>query len=356
LHYHGFCEYLYENQFIKYLIRMTNSHRSLFLLIGIVIISSCVPASHFQEMRSAKISSEQERDSLLIENKQLEIKLTELEARLSILDKEIGVLLRDSTNRAIMLRNTKADLERARSQFNELQQTQESILKGSARETTRLLQQLQTTQVELISREDRLKEMEDDLNAKERVLQEMTEDLEKRNARLVELEGILSRQDSIVNALHNTISAALRGFEGQGLSVYERNGKVYVSLEEQLLFQTGSTVVDPNGVRALKDLAQVLENNTDINIMIEGHTDDVPVTPGPRMQDNWDLSVLRATSIVRILLEGTSINPQRFIVAGRGEHMAVAAGQSPEARRKNRRTEIILTPRLDELFRILESN
>jgi chemotaxis protein MotB len=335
---------------------MTTSFKSSLILLGIVFISSCVPASHFQEMRSAKIRSEQERDSLLVTNKQMEVKLTELEARLSILDKEIDVLLRDSTNRAIMLRNTNADLERARRQFNELQETQESILKGSARETTRLLQQLQTTQVELMSREDRLKEMENNLNSKERVLQEMTHDLEKRNARLIELEGILSRQDSLVNALHKTISGALRGFEGQGLSVYERNGKVYVSLEEQLLFQTGSTVVDPGGVRALKDLARVLENNSDINIMIEGHTDDVPVTPGPRMRDNWDLSVLRATSIVRILLDGTSINPQRFIVSGRGEHMAVAAGQSVEARRKNRRTEIILTPRLDELFRILESH
>jgi chemotaxis protein MotB len=335
---------------------MTNSINSLFFLIPILIASSCVPASHFQEMKKARVQSEQERDSLLISNKRLEVMITEMEARLAILDKEINQLLKDSTDRAFMLRNINTELAITKAQFNELQETQESILKGSARETTRLLQQLQTTQVELMAREDRLKEMENDLHAKERVLNQVKFDLDKRNARLVELEGILSRQDSLVNALHNTISGALRGFEGQGLTVYERNGKVYVSLEEQLLFQTGSTTVDPNGVRALKDLANVLEKNADINIMIEGHTDDVPVTAGPRMRDNWDLSVLRATSIVRILLEDTTINPQRFIVAGRGEYMPVAQGQATEARRKNRRTEIILTPRLDELFRILESN
>ncbi|MFP4366314.1 MAG: OmpA family protein [Bacteroidales bacterium] len=335
---------------------MGYSLKATIILLVILMAASCVPAKHFQEIRDDKIQAEQERDSLLIENKKLEVKLTELEASIAVMDKEIEELVRDSTQRALVLRNTRSELERVKRQFGDLQEAQEAIMKGSARETTRLLQQLQSTQEDLMAREDRLKEIEQDLLEKEKVLEKMSRDLDKRNARLVELENILARQDSIVNALHDKISSALRGFEGQGLSVYEKNGKVYVSLQERLLFQTGSTVVDPEGVRALNDLARVLEQNPGINIMIEGHTDDVPVIPGARMRDNWDLSVLRATSIVRILLDGTEIDPQRLIAAGRGEHMPVDPADTPEARRKNRRTEIILTPQLDELFRILESN
>ncbi len=335
---------------------MSESPKALLTVIIVLVAASCVPAKHFQEMRNEKIIAEQERDSLLIANKNMEVKLTELEARISIMDKEIDELIRDSLDRAVVLRNTRTELERVKRQFSDLQETQETIMKGSARETTRLLQQLQTTQEDLMAREDRLKMIEEDLIQKEQVLERMSDNLDKRNARLTELESILARQDSVVTALHNTISTALRGFEGQGLAVYEKDGKVYVSLEEQLLFQTGSTVVDPNGARALRDLAGVLEKNPDINVMIEGHTDDVPVIPGPRMRDNWDLSVLRATSIVRILLDGTTIDPSRLIVSGRGEHLPVDPGTTPEARRKNRRTEIILTPRLDELFRILETS
>ena len=147
------------------------------------------------------------------------------------------------------------------------------------------------------------------------------------------------------------------GFENDGLSVSLKNGKVYVSLEEKLLFGTGSTIVSTSGVNALKKLGQVLERNTDINIMIEGHTDDVPYKSdsGP-ITDNWDLSVKRATSVVRILLANSSINPKRLIASGRGEFMPIDPAKTTEARRKNRRTEIILTPKLDELFRILENN
>jgi chemotaxis protein MotB len=334
---------------------MKYSLKFLFAIF-IFIAASCVPAKHFQEMRSDKVRAEQERDSLLIDNKRMEVKLTELEAKLHVMSQEIQSLLRDSTQRALRFRNTNAELERMRRQYNDLQEAQESLVKGSARETTRLLQQLQETQKDLMAREDRLKDMERDLGDKERVLGKISRDLDNRIARLTELENILARQDSLVNALHYKISSALRGFEGQGLSVYEKNGKVYVSLQERLLFPTGSTAVDPGGVRALRNLGKILEENTDINIMIEGHTDDVPVIPGTRMQDNWDLSVLRATSIVRILLDGTSICQTRLIAGGRGEYLPLDESRTPEARSKNRRTEIILTPKLDELFSILDTN
>jgi chemotaxis protein MotB len=144
------------------------------------------------------------------------------------------------------------------------------------------------------------------------------------------------------------------GFENQGLAVTQKNGKVYVSLEEKLLFKSGSTVVDPKGAAALKKLSGVLEQNPDINVMIEGHTDDVPVIAGSTYKDNWDLSVLRATSIVRILLDGSKINPERLTTAGRSQYQPVEPAKTAESRQKNRRTEIILSPKLDELYKLVE--
>ena len=145
------------------------------------------------------------------------------------------------------------------------------------------------------------------------------------------------------------------GFKNDGLTVSLKNGKVYVSLEEKLLFGTGSTSVSPSGVNALKKLGQVLERNTDINIMIEGHTDDVPYKSdsGP-IKDNWDLSVKRATAVVRILLDNSSINPKRLIASGRGKSMPVDSAKTTEARRKNRRTEIILILNLMNFFGYLK--
>jgi chemotaxis protein MotB len=127
-------------------------------------------------------------------------------------------------------------------------------------------------------------------------------------------------------------------------------------MDEKLLFQTGSIEVDPRGVEALKKLAGVLENNRDIKITVEGHTDDVPVRTNPSYADNWDLSVKRATSIVRIILDNSSIDPTRLVASGRGEFLPIDKAKTAEARQKNRRTEIILTPRLDELYNLIESN
>jgi chemotaxis protein MotB len=135
-----------------------------------------------------------------------------------------------------------------------------------------------------------------------------------------------------------------------------KNGKVYVSMDEKLLFRSGSYEVDARGRQALKELAGVLVANKDVNIMIEGHTDDVPYRSGPVIKDNWDLSVLRATSVLKILLEGGNIAPDRLTAAGRGEFQPVDRAKTAEARSRNRRTEIILTPNLDELLKILESN
>jgi len=239
-------------------------------------------------------------------------------------------------------------------QYADLESTHDALLRGNARETRRLLNELQTNQEDLSRKEQLLKELEADVASQRQDLNRLKAELEARNARLMEMEEMLYAKDKLMEDLRETVAEALMGFEGQGLTVTRKDGNVYVSLDEKLLFKSGSTVVDPNGVRALQQLAGVLAKNPDINIMIEGHTDDVPFRKGSSIKDNWDLSVLRATSIVRILLNGSGIEPTRLTVAGRGEFLPVDPAKTPEARRKNRRTEIILSPDLSELFEILE--
>jgi chemotaxis protein MotB len=183
------------------------------------------------------------------------------------------------------------------------------------------------------------------------------EALKAREAKLTELQTILARKDSTVKALKTKVTDALLGFQNNGLTVEQKNGKVYVSLEEKLLFASGSISVDAKGAEAIKSLAKVLEQNPDINILVEGHTDNVPYSSASGgIKDNWDLSVLRATSIVRIIIQSSKVNETRLTAAGRGEFFPIDKANTAEARKKNRRTEIILTPKLDELLQILEGH
>jgi chemotaxis protein MotB len=194
------------------------------------------------------------------------------------------------------------------------------------------------------------------LSSKSQQVDKLSADLQAREARLKEMQRILDEKDRAVNNLRKVVSNALLGFKASDLTVDVRNGKVYVSLSNQLLFKSGSTKVDAAGQEALKKLASVLQNQPDVNVVVEGHTDDVPVAKGTLgMQDNWDLSVLRATEITRILTEA-GVAPGRVTPSGRSKYVPVDPATTAEARQKNRRTEIILTPKLDELFQILEKN
>ena len=168
------------------------------------------------------------------------------------------------------------------------------------------------------------------------------------------LEEMLSQKANAINELRDKLIAALLGFDENELSVEVKNGKVYVSLSEQLLFKSGSIKVDPKGKQALVKLAAVLNKNPETNILVEGHTDDDPIK-STAIADNWDLSVLRATSIVRILKDN-KVDPKRIIAAGRGEHYPLDTNKTAAGKKKNRRTEIILSPKLEEIFKLLESN
>lgn len=182
---------------------------------------------------------------------------------------------------------------------------------------------------------------------------QLSADLQKREQRLKEVEEILRKRDEATNALKDKLQKALLGFQQNGLTVDIRNGKVYVSLTDKLLFPSGSIVIDERGKAALKQLAAVMQKEADINMAVEGHTDNKKIINLGQIKDNWDLSVLRATSVTRYLTEVEKIDPKRLTATGKGEFQPVDAANTPEALSKNRRIEIVLSPKLDELYNLI---
>lgn len=193
-----------------------------------------------------------------------------------------------------------------------------------------------------------LKQKSDELAAKERLLQD-------REKALYDLQQVIARQDSVTNRLNNILRNALLGFRSDELSVEIINGKVYVSMSDKLLFKSGSAAIEAKGKDALKVLADVLGKNIDIDILVEGHTDNIPIKTA-LYKDNWDLSVARATSIVRILTDEYRIAPTRVTASGKGEFSPKVSNDTPEGRAGNRRTEIILSPKLEEIMQLLKTS
>ncbi|MBN1119064.1 MAG: OmpA family protein [Bacteroidales bacterium] len=325
-------------------------------LIATVLATACAAPKIYDEAVKEKDDCYREREEMLQENEQLNVENTELKSKVEGSEKEIERIKNQQLEDVEELNRMKSEYQSLDKRYKELQQTHQALVSGSDSEARKMMNQLERTQKDLYTKEDQLNMLSQKLDAERRELERLSSELDDRNKRLSDLERMLAQKDEAVNALRKKVSDALMGFEGQGLTITKKNGKVYVSLDEKLLFGSGSTEVDARGVSALKKLAVVLEQNPDINITIEGHTDDVPVIPGSAMKDNWDLSVKRATAIIRILLDNSSINPKRLTASGRGEFLPVDPAKTAEARQKNRRTEIILTPNLDEIFEILEGN
>jgi len=204
------------------------------------------------------------------------------------------------------------------------------------------------------SSDKKLSELSASLDAKSRELRKKELSLQEKDLKLRELQALLQRQDSILNYLNNTVKNALLGFKSDEFNVEMKNGKVYVSLSDKLLFKSGSASVEDKGKEAIKKLSEVLNKNADIDIAIEGHTDNIPIKTS-LYKDNWDLSVGRATNIVRMICDEFAVDPRRVTTSGKGEFFPVASNDNPEGRAKNRRTEIVLSPKLEELFKILNS-
>jgi len=300
--------------------------KSIFSILGAILIvifaSSCVPGRKYSNLQDTSSYFMNERDVFKTDNIGLEMKNRELEARLASLEEEIVTVQDDiSTVRG---ERDKAfdDYNRILSKYGELQNAQEDLIRGNVKETQKLLSELQAAQENLQNKEDLLRQLEQNLDTKKATLDELTFELEKRNERLAELEKILDAQKQIVQDLKSKVSEALLGFENNGLT-----GK----------------------------LAGVLERNPGIQVTIEGHTDNVPYNPGSgQLEDNWDLSVKRATTVVRVLLEGSKIDAKRLTASGRSEYLPVDNRNTTDARQKNRRTEIVLTPDLTELYRLID--
>ncbi len=334
-------------------------NKTIFYTLAVIIFSfvsvSCVPGKKYRNLQDTSRHFMNERDEFKTDNIGLSMANRELEAKITELEKETGNIKKDLASASQELSRAKEEYNVLSGKYNDLQNAQEALIRGNVSETKKLLSELQAAQENLKNKEELLRQLEQNLDTKKADLDELTYELERRNARMAELEKILDDQKRIVQDLKNKVSEALLGFENRGLTVSMRNGKVYVSLEEQLLFRTASWDIDANGRNALRRLAGVLEKNPDIQITIEGHTDNVPYNPsGGQLRDNWDLSVKRATTVVRVLLGGTKIDPKRLTASGRSEYLPVDTRNTADARQKNRRTEIVLTPDLTELYRLID--
>jgi len=298
----------------------------VFLIVATTFIS-CVSTKKYKAL-DTKCNEESTRLNTKVDD--LGTQVTELSSENQRYKKELSQMKAD--------RVLTAD-------YNELDRSHEllkSQFSANFKDAEKVMAELKASQDSLLVREERVKAMQAELAIKGR--------------NLAELEMAIHKQDSITNALRKAVSDALTGFEGKGLTVHMKDGKVYVSLEEKLLFASGKWDVSKDGIVALKDIAKVLEKNPDINVLIEGHTDNVPLSSQNQVKDNWDLSVMRATSIVKILLSAAKIDPKRLAASGRGEFLPVVPNTSAVNKAKNRRTEIILSPKLDELMQIIDNN
>jgi len=334
---------------------MVKKYFSIALMCA-VIGFSCVPARKLEEAESKQKACETELASLKKSAQENEVKLAELKEQMVKNEKENVGLKRDTTIVGSNYRNLTSKYDKLDQLNQQLMDRLNKLLSGSASDNAKLSGDLQLTKEQLLKKEDELKALEAKLNKQKQELDELSAQLKLREARVKELETILAQKDQAAADLKKKLSDALLGFENKGLTITQKNGKVYVSMEESLLFASGKTNVEARGVEALKNVAKVLETNEDINVMVEGHTDDVPMKGAGEIKDNWDLSVIRATSVTKILLSSAKINSKRITAAGRGEFFPLDPAKTPEARKKNRRTEIILTPKLDELLKVLGTN
>lgn len=318
----------------------------LLVTVAIASLTSCVTQKKYDDLNARKNRIEAENAECQENLKTKEDELALLTDAKKQLESKYNNLADEHEQVSRVLKRTKEEYTHLEDLHDRLTSKYNELLNLSSQQSNQLNKDLAKRETEILRIESQLRTKQEEANR-------LSDELAKREERVKELEQVLADQQKAVAALKAHVSDALLGFNDADLSVEVRNGKVYVSLAEQLLFKSGSKSVDSKGKDALKKLALALKDKSDLNIQVEGHTDDVPMSPSNGMKDNWDLSVLRATSIVRILTDN-GVDPTKVSANGRGEHLPVDPAKTKEARSKNRRTEIILTPKLDELFQILE--
>lgn len=312
----------------------------LFALAWIMaaLFTSCVPAKKLEDAKNLN-------SRLMDENSSMRKQIDDAVNQMKILSEKVNA----ANEQVTRLANDTAYMGEKYRKSESLNKDINELYEQAIQQNQLLVSK---TSSEKRALNDSLVKKQQDLYRKGKELDSLQQNLVEREQKLAELQSLLKQKDSATSALKTKLANALLGFEKSDLTVEQRNGKVYVSMAEKLLFKSGSTSVDPKGVDALKKLASVLKENRDLTIEVEGHTDNVPLAGTGAMKDNWDLSVLRATSIIRILTDN-GVDPKQITASGRGEYFPVASNDSAEGKAKNRRTEIILTPRLDQLMKIL---
>jgi chemotaxis protein MotB len=301
---------------------------------------------------SSCLVSKKKYDDLLAQKVRMEADLSDRNSQLDKsnadikdLEDKLRMLKEDTTNLGIDVRSSGQRLAQLEKEHAQLNSSYTGLVTSSGKLKGDVAQQQQ-----------QLLTIQSNLEKTRRLNDSLSTSLAEREKKVQELEQVLANKDKAVQDLKNRISNALLNFKENDLTVKVKNGKVYVSLAEQLLFGSGSIEVDQKGVTALQQLAKAVKDQKGINIMVEGHTDNVPISKkSAYMQDNWDLSVMRATSITRILTKA-GVSSTQITASGRGEYVPLAINDTPQNKSKNRRTEIIITPDLDELFKILGTN
>ncbi len=307
------------------------------ILVTAVVLTSCVTKKKFTELsdkynRLSKTNAGliSQNDELLKNKNKLASNLENLQEQKSGLDEELKALQQK-------IAASKNNYNQLQSSYDNLSSNSSSAINAKVKENQKLLSELESKEKILLEEKANLKKLK--------------EALEARSKRISDLEALIASKEAAMQKLKNAISEALVGFEGKGLTVENRDGKIYVSMENKLLFKSGQWAVGANGKNAVVKLAEVLVNNPTINVLIEGHTDNDPYN-GSVIKDNWDLSVKRATAIVRIL-QRYKVSPKQITAAGRSEYLPVAPNSTTSGKAKNRRIEIILSPNLDEVTKLL---
>lgn len=313
--------------------------RLIISLFSLILLSSCVSSKKYKDLESKNASLQRQ-------NRDMEGDLQKYQRTSEDLGNELGGLKTNfeslTTERNQLMEQLNAmrkNYENLQNSYDALEQNSSAAISENSRQNRQLLTELDEKESALLVEQNRLTKLQ--------------KDLDSRSKRIDELESLIAAKDAKMNALKEAVSNALMNFEGKGLSVEQRDGNVYVSMENKLLFDSGSWAVNSEGRKAVQQLGTVLAQNKDIAVLIEGHTDNVPYGGSGQLKDNWDLSTKRATAIVEILRENSGIDPQNLTAAGRGEYAPVASNETAQGKSKNRRIEVILTPKLDEVTKLL---
>lgn len=313
-------------------------------LCGILLMSvltSCVSKKVYTELEDKHTALKKEARQLSDDNDALSAANSEFELENSSLQKALADCTTERERLRAELKGAENNLQNLQTSYAALEKNSDDVLQTNMSKNRELLAELEAKGNKLTAEQERLNKLKSDLLAS--------------SNRLAELESIMAAKDAAMNKLKETLSKALNNFEGKGLSVHQKDGKVYVSMENKLLFHTGSWAVGAEGRKAVEEVAKVLAVNPDISVLIEGHTDNDKImgSLGNGIESNWDLSTKRATAIVNILIENKKINKQNLTAAGRSEFEPIVPNTSVEGKAKNRRIEIILTPKLDAISKLL---